>query len=158
MSEVEQPPPDSRARQSLLGWRIGFGALGAAGIGYGMFLLLSRPNLNQPLQVAKWAIGADIVTDGLLIPAAMVIGWLITRFVAPRARRYLQGALIAAASVTVISLPLIHRRNQSQPGQGLLLQNYEKNLAVIVGVIAAVAVALYVVAVIRGRADDAGGG
>jgi hypothetical protein len=147
MSETKDPDPTPRS--SIVGWRIGFGAIGATGVGYGAALLLSRPNLNRPWQVAKWAIGTDLVTDGVLIPAAMIGGWLITRFVSPRARRYMQGALIAAAGVTVVALPLIHRRGDAQPGQGLLLQNYTKNLTILIGVIAAVTVALYALAVVR---------
>ena len=49
----------------------------------------------------------------------------------------------------LVALPLIHRRGQAQPGQALLLQNYQLNLAILLGVIAGVTAIAYVTRVIR---------
>lgn len=144
--------PTRAARVSPLKWRLALGAVGVLGIGYGAKLLFSKEQVNRPWEVIKWAIGADIVTDGLLIPGAILIGWLVSKTVRPRARRYLQGALIVGASVTIVAIPLIHRRNDAQPGQGLLRQNYAANLAILLGLIAAAALALYVLRVARDHA------
>jgi hypothetical protein len=82
----------------------------------------------------------------------MLIGWLLTKTVRPRARRYLQGALIVGASVTIVAIPLIRRRNDAQPGQGLLQQNYAANLAILLGLIASASLAVYVIRVARDHA------
>jgi len=137
--------------------RLALGALGLAAIGYGVSLLFEKPKVNRPFEVIKWAIGSDIVVDGILIPAAIALGWVISRTVPGRARRYLQGGLIAAVGVTLVSLPLIHRRGKAQPGQALLLQNYQVNLAVLLGVIAAGTVLLYLWRVVRDMREDAPG-
>ncbi len=78
-----------------------------------------------------------------MIPATIVLGWLLTVVLPGRARSYVQGALIASVTVTLISLPLIYRRGDSAPGQALLLQNYGLHLAVLVAIIAAVAFVAY---------------
>jgi hypothetical protein len=144
--------PTRASQVSALKWRLAVGAVGVLGIAYGAKLLFGNQHVNRPWEVIKWAIGADIVTDGLLIPAAILVGWLITRVVRPRARRYVQGALVAGASVTVVALPLIYRRGDAQPGQGLLLQNYTENLAILLGIVAAAAIGVYVVRLVRDQA------
>jgi hypothetical protein len=134
-------------RPSIL--RVALGALALASIGYGLSLLFQQPKVNRPFEVIKWAIGSDIVVDGLLIPASIAVGFVLTKVVPARVRRYLQGGLIAALGITLIALPLIHRRGQAQPGQALLLQNYALNLAVLLGIIAAATTVAYVARVIR---------
>jgi hypothetical protein len=146
---------DRAARPSLL--RIALGALALASIGYGVSLLFQQPKVNRPFEVIKWAIGSDIVVDGLLIPASIVVGFVLTKVLPGRARRFVQGGLIAAVGVILVALPLIHRRGQAQPGQALLLQNYQLNLAVLLGLIAA-ATALAYLARVVGLAVGLGGG
>jgi hypothetical protein len=133
--------------------RIAFGALALASIGYGLSLLFQQPKVNRPFQVIKWAIGSDIVVDGILIPASIIVGVILTKTLPKRARRYLQGGLITATGVTLVALPLIHRRHQAQPGQALLLQNYTTNLAVLLGLIAGAAAAAYIARIIKDQRD-----
>jgi hypothetical protein len=135
--------------------RVALGALALASIGYGLSLLFQQPKVNRPFEVIKWAIGSDVVVDGLLIPASIAVGFVLTKVVPARARRYLQGGLIAAIGVTLIALPLIHRRGQAQPGQALLLQNYEVNLAVLLGIIAAATSLAYIARVIQDQRSTA---
>jgi hypothetical protein len=123
--------------------RLALGALALASIGYGLSLLFQQPRVNRPFEVIKWAIGSDIVVDGLLIPASIAAGFVLTKVLPGRVRRFVQGGLIAAVGVTLVALPLIHRRGQAQPGQALLLQNYQLNLAVLLGVIAAATAIAY---------------
>jgi hypothetical protein len=136
--------------RTTLGFRIGLGAIGVAGMLYGLKLLYDKPsNVNNPVGVLKWAIGSDIVIDGLLMPAIAVLGVVLTKLVTPRARRFVQGALIAGAMVTLIAIPLIHRRGLSAPGQSLLLQDYQAHLFLLLGLIAAATVGLYALRVVR---------
>jgi hypothetical protein len=120
-------------------------------IGYGLWLLFQKTRVNRPFQVIKWAIGADIVVDGLLIPAAIVLGFVLKQVLPPRARRFIQIGFIVAVGVVLVALPLIHRRGQAQPGQALLLQNYTLNLVILLGVIAGATAVAYFGAVIRDK-------
>ncbi len=129
--------------------RLILGAIAVAGIGYGMWLLFQQPKVNRQFEVIKWAISADIVVDGILIPATIAIGFVLTKVVPGRARRYIQGGFIVAIGVTLVALPLINRRGQAQPGQALLLQDYTLNLFVLLGVIVGATAVAYIVRVIR---------
>ncbi len=71
--------------------------------------------------------------------------------VPPRARRYLQGALVTGALITVIALPLIKRQNSQPRVKAILQQNFSANLAVLLGIVAGGALALYAVRVLRDR-------
>jgi hypothetical protein len=135
--------------------RLGLGAIGVLGILYGAKLLFDKYDVNQPFQVMKWAIGADVVVDGILLPLTIGVGWLLTKFVRPRARRYIQGSLIVMGVVTLVSLPLIHRRGKSAPGQALLQQNYALNLVILLGVIAGATLMVYVARVMRDQRASA---
>ena len=136
--------------------RLGLGGLGVLAIVYGAYLVLSRAALNQPIEVAKWAIGSDVVVDGVLIPLVIGIGWLLSVVIrGGRSRSYVQGALIAMGIVTLISVPLIYRRGDSQPGQALLQQNYGLHLAVLLAIIAVAAMLAYLGRVVRDQRASA---
>lgn len=144
------------SRPSIL--RIALGALALASIGYGLSLLFAQPKVNRPFEVIKWAIASDIVVDGVFIPVSIALGFVLTKVIPARARRFVQGGLIAAVGVTLVALPLIHRRGQAQPGQALLLQNYELNLFILLGVIAGATALAYVARVIRDLRHTSAGG
>ena len=69
---------------------------------------------------------------------------LVTKAVPPRTRRYLQGALVTGALITVIALPLIKRQDSQPQVKAILQQNFSANLAVLLGIVAGGALALYV--------------
>jgi hypothetical protein len=129
--------------------RIGIGALGVVGILYGVKVMLDLTKRKDQIAVVKWAIGTDVITDGVIIPVILLVGWILTKVFSPRARRYIQGALIAGGAVTLIALPLIHRRGKERPGQALLQQDYLGHLFVLLGLIAAVAVGAYAFRYVR---------
>ena len=131
--------------------RMGVGGLGVLGILYGVDLVLTDQRDDHPIQLVKWLIGGVILHDGILVPATMLLGAVLGLVFKPRARRFVQGALISSGLVTVIALPLIYRHGKSQPGQALETQNYTQHLAIIVGLIAACALVAYGVRVLRDR-------
>ena len=53
------------------------------------------------------------------------------------------------ALITVIAIPLIDRRGTQPEVKAILLRNYAGNLALLLGLTAAVALALYAVRVLR---------
>jgi hypothetical protein len=140
-------------------WRI---ALCTAGIAlglFGAFRLLTQVPITSVLLLASWMIAAVVIHDGVLSPLVIGVGAVVAR-VPPRARRYLQAGLIVAGCVTVIALPLIARRGSQPSVKAILRRNYAGNLTIIVGIVAALSLALYAVHVAhdvaRGRrCDDA---
>ncbi|PZS29133.1 MAG: hypothetical protein DLM59_13240 [Pseudonocardiales bacterium] len=146
----------ARTQRSDLTLRIALGTIGFLGIGYGVFRILGNQSVSQPLKLAPWLIGAIVLHDFVLTPIVLSIGLVLTRFVEPRARRYIQGGLVTGALVTAIAIPLIYRRGKNLPGKALLERNYAANLALIIAMIAAVTAAAYAVRVMRDRRDQRG--
>jgi hypothetical protein len=129
-------------------------AIGAAGILLGLFgvfrLLTEIPSADLFVLVV-WLVGALVLHDGILSPLVVGVGYAISTVVPPRARRYLQTALIVGASITVIALPMIHREGSQPPNKAILQQNYVGNLTLVLGIITALAVLAYAVRYLRDR-------
>jgi hypothetical protein len=126
-------------------------ALATAGIlllMFGLFRLVTQISVYNLLILAVWLGLAVAIHDGVLSPVIVGIGAAFTRIPA-RARRYLQAALIVAALVTVIALPLIHRENTQPKSKAIEQQNYGGNLTIILSIIAAATLAAYGVKVFR---------
>lgn len=135
----------------MTGTRIALGTSGVLLASYGAFRILTQQNAHQILTLGKWLVAAVVLHDFVLVPLTMLVGAALGVAVRPRARRYLQGALITGGLVTVISLPLIYRRGSQAPVKALERQNYGAHLALLWAIIAAVAVVAYLVALVRGR-------
>jgi hypothetical protein len=131
--------------------RMMLGTLGTLTILYGAWRIIGTARLTRPTTLAEWLIGAVIAHDAVIAPATMVVGLALNKVVAPRARRYVVGALIASALVTAVAVPLIYRRGTQPRSTTLEAQDYGLHLAVLVGLIAAAAAAAYFVRVLRDR-------
>ncbi|GAA2148356.1 hypothetical protein [Actinomadura napierensis] len=113
-------------------------AAGLALIGFGMRGVVA----DVPVRGwATWFIGAAVLHDGVLVPAVLVAG-LVTGRIPAAHRRVVRAALIVAACVTAVALPLVlgYGRRPDVPSQ--LPLPYGRNLAIVVGAIAAVTVAV----------------
>lgn len=129
-------------------------ALAAAGLFlllYGAFRLVTQVPHAELIVLAFWLVGALVIQDGILSPLVVSVSWVLARAVPPRARRYLQFALIAGGLVTVVALPMIHRQKVGPAQKALLRQNFAANLTIILAVIAVVTLAAYAVRVARDR-------
>lgn len=131
--------------------RISLGAVGILGIAYGAWRVLGNASASKPPKLAEWLIGTVFLHDFILVPITLGVGYLLTRTVRPRARRYLQGGLVTAALVTAVAIPLIYRRGKGLPGKTLEVRNYGANLLIILAVIAAVTAAAYAAHVLRAQ-------
>ena len=131
--------------------RIILTVVGIVGLLYGIVNLFVHIPIKTLLWVAVWMVAALIIHDAVIAPSVVGVGWLLRRFVPDRARRYVQTGLIMAAAVTIIAIPLIIRRGSQPPQKTLLIQNYAANLALLLGIFAGVALALYVVRIVRDR-------
>ena len=133
-------------------------ALATSGIGlalFGVFRLLTQVSVGSVAFLVLWLIGALVIHDGMIAPGTLGLATLIRRKVPPRGRRYLQGALISAAAVTVIGLPMIYRAHSQPKVKALLEQNFLANVALLWAVIAVVAFLGYVVQLVRDHASSA---
>lgn len=129
-------------------------ALGAAGLLlglFGVFRLVTDVPPATLIVLAFWLIGALVIHDGMLSPLIVSISWVLARTVPPRARRYLQFALIVGGLVTVIALPMIHRQKVGPVQKALLRQDFTANLTIILAVVAVLSLAAYAVRVVRDR-------
>lgn len=131
--------------------RLALGALGVLLGLFGLFRLLTDIPIDDLVYVAIWLAGALLIHDGILSPFVVGVGYAISKVVPPRARRYLQPAMVVGALVTVIALPLIYREGTLPKNKAILRQNYGGNLTVLLGIIAAVTLGLYAIRVARDR-------
>lgn len=132
--------------------------IGVAGIMlglFGIFRLVTQISLSDLVVLGLWMIGALVIHDGILSPLVVAVGTLVSRLVPPRARRYVAAGLIMSGCVIVIAIPMIYRRNSQPRSKAILQQNFGGNLALLLGLIAALSLAAYAVHVARDqrRAD-----
>ena len=100
------------------------------------------------LILGVWLVAAVAIHDGLIAPVTVGTGLALT-FVPSRSRRYLQGGLIVGALITVIAVPLIGRQGTQPEAKAILLRDYSANLALLLGMTAAIALVLYALRVLR---------
>lgn len=129
--------------------RLLFAVPGVALICFGLFRLLTEIPGEDLLLLAVWLVVAVVLHDAVLSPVVVGVGTLIGRFVPSRARRFVQGGLIAAALVTVIALPLIRREGSQPASKAVLEQDYTRNLAIALGAVLVVSLVGYLTAVGR---------
>ena len=135
-------------------WRYALFAAGVLLLLYGGVRLVAEVPAALP-GLALWMVGIAVIHDGLLSPVVVGVGWLLARTVPPSGRRYLQAALVVGGLITIITIPLIARRGTQPPAKALLLQNYGANLAILLGLVAALNLAAYLVTAARDRHSDA---
>ncbi|MFN2560105.1 MAG: hypothetical protein ABR571_02250 [Jatrophihabitans sp.] len=118
---------------------------------FGVFRLVTQIPSDDLIALFVWLLAALLIHDGLVSPVVVAVGVLVTKAVSPRTRRYLQGALVTGALITVIAVPLITRENSQPQVKSILQQDYSANLVVLLGIVAGGALALYVLRVFRDR-------
>ncbi len=137
-------------------WRV---VLAVAGILLGLFglgrLLTEIPGYSLKW-LAVWLVAALLIHDGILSPVVIGVGWFLRQHVPDRGRRYLQAALIMAAMVTVIAVPMIYRRDSQPVSKAILNQNFGANLTLLLGIIAGATLLGYAIRVARDQSGSAG--
>jgi hypothetical protein len=131
-------------------YRIALVAAGALLLALGVFRLVTELAFGDLITLALWLVAAVALHDGVIAPVTAGVGVTLTR-VPARARRYVQGALIVGALITVIAIPLIHRRDTQPAVKAILQRDYAGNLALLLGLTLAVALVMYALRVMRDR-------
>ncbi len=132
----------------MLKYRITLAVAGTLLLIFGVFRLLTDLDTADLLILAVWLAAAVAIHDGLIAPLTVGTGVALTA-VPARARRYLQGALLVGALITVIALPLIGRQGTQPASKAILLRDYATNLSLLLGITAAVALGLYALRVLK---------
>ena len=117
--------------------RLLIGAAGVGLLGYGIVRIFTDAKDTKPAALLRWLLGALLVHDLLIAPVVLGVGWLLTRFVPPRARRYLQAGLICGGLVAAYGVLLIWRQGKAASSLALLQQDYRRNLLIVLAVVAA---------------------
>lgn len=131
-------------------FRIFLGAIGVLLLGYGAYRIIANAGATDIPGMVKWLVLAVVLHDGVLTPLTLLLAAVLAKVVpGARARRYLQGALVAGALVTVVAVPMIYRRGTIAASKALLQQDYGLHLAALLGLIAAVAIVAYALSFLR---------
>ena len=129
-------------------YRIALGVAGALLLTFGVFRLVTELDAGNLFALGLWLVAAVAIHDGLIAPITVGTGVALT-FVPSRFRRYLQGGLVVGALITVIAVPLIGRQGTQPEAKAILLRDYSANLALLLGMTAAIALVLYALRVLR---------
>jgi hypothetical protein len=135
-------------RGGISGIRLLLGAGGGLLALYGLSRLVTETAGGHLLVLAGWLVGALVLHDAVLSPMIIALGALLRR-VPARARSYVQGALVAGGTVTVIAIPLILRAGRQPDVKAILDQDFPANLTVLLALIALTAVSSYLLRVVR---------
>jgi hypothetical protein len=114
--------------------RVALGAAGVATMGYGITRLWFGHQVGDPVRVVEWLVGAIIIHDLGIAPLVIGTGYVLTRVLPGWARSIVQGGLLVAGAVLVISIPLLIKPVPSIPT--VLPLDYARNLAIVLGSVA----------------------
>jgi hypothetical protein len=115
--------------------RFAAGAAGVAAMALGA-VFLTAPQVGKPLDVLWWLGGAVLLHDGVLVPVTLAVG----AFLPPRLRRSARGALVTAACLTAVALPVLLRPGP-RANASVLPLDYGRNLLIALGAVTALTVA-----------------
>jgi hypothetical protein len=134
--------------------RIAIGTVGVVVGAFGVWLLLSRQDVDQLIDAAVWLAAGVILHDGVLAIATLVIGALVLRLMPRAARAPAVVGFVVLGSVTLLAVPVLGRFGARPDNATLLDRDY------VVGWVALAAVILVTVvvtSVLRSRAGGARG-
>ena len=117
-------------------------ALGAVGVGcalVGARFLLQR-NSPEVISAAIWFTVPPILSDLVLLPAAALVGLVLTRSLAPWARLPAQVAAVVIGTLLLLALPFIGRFGARADNPTLLDRNYLLGYLIYVAVVVVAAV------------------
>lgn len=120
-------------------------AAGVLAAAYGIIGVLTDPSISLP-NYARYTITVLFGHDLLVLPLAIIVGAVLTRWLPAWARPVVQGALFVTAMLTVVALPLVlgHGRRPDDPSA--LPRDYLRGYAIC---LAAIWLATAVVLVVR---------
>lgn len=108
---------------------------------YGIVGLLSDPSI--PLwHYTRYTVAVLSGHDLLVMPAAIVVGGALTRWLPGWAKPVVQGALLVTATLTVVALPLLLGYGRRPDDPSALPRDYHRGYLTVVGLVWLVTVAV----------------
>lgn len=130
--------------------RYGLGAVGVLVGVYGAYLFLSRQQESrQIISAAKYLVGGVVFSDLVVAVVALVVGYLVLRFVPSAARAPVVVGGVVLASVTLLAVPVLLSKGRKPDNPTLLDRDYTAGWLVFAAVVV-VAVVVAVVLRLRG--------
>jgi hypothetical protein len=134
-------PPDHGRRTS--GARFWLTAVaGWAVIGFGLHNLFHHHIDTRPRNLTTFVVGGVLLHDLVVAPIVLLIGIGVARAVPRRIRALVQAALIISACVAPFSFPLVRGYAHVLHNPSSLPHNYAANLAVVLGAVWTVTIAI----------------
>ncbi len=103
---------------------------------------------TRPAQLARFVVGGALIHDLLVAPVVILLAFGLAKGVRGRSRSVVQAALVITAALALFSYPLVRAYGKAAHNPTSLPRNYAANLAIVLGVVWAVAA---VVAIVRLR-------
>ncbi|GIF99024.1 hypothetical protein [Catellatospora citrea] len=123
-------------------------AAGVLAAAYGIIGVLTDPSVYLP-NYARYTITVLFGHDLLVLPAAIVVGAVLTRWLPAWARPVVQGALFVTAVLTVVALPLVLGFGRTADNPSALPRDYPRGYAICLAVIWLVTAGLLAVRALR---------
>ena len=146
---VTTPAARSRSIASVVGLIAGLPMM-AIGVA---FAVTERDDV-RPFELARWAVGIDLVSDLIVIPAAATLAWLIGRWAPPVARGALRWATFTTAILALYAWPFVRGYGKNASVPSLLDRDYASGLAAYVAAVWVLAIVWIAVCVLRRRWSD----
>ncbi len=128
----------------LIGWGI---------IIFGVVSALHHSTDAHPFALAVHVVTFDLGNDLLLVPASLIVIWLVGRVVPRVARGPVRGALALTVMFSLFAYPLIRRWGRRPTNSSTLPLPYGRNLAIVLVVVWLVAAVFIVRRVALSRRD-----
>ncbi len=118
---------------------------GWVGIGFGLWGIFSNRLDTRPANLAKFVVGGALLHDLLFAPLVLLAAVGLARVVPGRARSTVLAALFVTGALALFSYPLVRAYGLAANNPTSLPHNYTLNLAIVLGLVWAVAAAVLVV-------------
>jgi hypothetical protein len=126
-------------------------AIGWVVIGIGLRGIFQHSLDTRPANLAKFVVGGALLHDLLIAPVVLLAAVGLARRVPARARATATAALVVTGVVALFSYPLVRAYGLAAHNPTSLPHNYALNLTIVLGLVWAVAAAVLVVRLRKGR-------
>lgn len=124
--------------------RVLFAVTGLALLAYGAVLAweFGTSRTVNAVQGIAWFVGGPVLHDGLVAPVVGLVGLALTRWLPTPWRTPVKAGVVASGVLTLLALPLLWRPYHVVTNPGLHDRNYGAGLAIALGVVWVVVVAV----------------
>jgi len=103
------------------------------------------------INVATWVVGGNIVHDAVLVPIALFVGAILTRFVREPWRTPVRAGFLASACVLLVAIPVVGGFGRKAANPSLLPLDYGTAVLWALAIVWALAVAWFVLRIATAR-------